>query len=395
MLRWAARDRKTIYLSMLVLGACAFVTMVYGLKIWGDFASLRPELGDFRALWSYGVIAASHPASDLYDPAKLDALQVALGLREGAPNPFPYPPIAILLFRPLAWLPYPAAYVVWTVATLALFAGAVMATCSRLAICVAGVLVAPVTTSCIAAGQTGFLTAALLVAGLRLAGSRPVLGGVLIGLLAYKPQMAMLVPIAFVAAGNWRAILAAGVTVLVLAGVATAVYGAGIWADWLAMLPGYLDLFDNDPVKMGLKPTIMANLQLAGVGLPAAKIVQDVAAVVVAALVWRCVRRDAGRLGTAAVLVGTVLATPHALIYDLPIVVAALALLIEARLRRDPAFALGEIVILLVAFCSPVLMMLKTDQAALPVSAVPLMLLFGLVLRESSITAARSGTTAS
>ena len=380
MLRWPAGDRKTIYLSIVVLGSCAFITMVYGLRLWGEYKGGAPEFGDFRALWSYGAIAGSHRASDLYTAGALEALQAGLGMREGEQNPFPYPPVAILLFRPLAWLPYGSAYLVWTLGTLGLFVWAVVATCSRLAITVVGVVVAPVSTSCIASGQTGFLTAALLVAGVRLAERRPVLGGVLIGLLAYKPQMAMLVPIAFAAAGYWRAVAAAGVTVVVLAGVATAAYGTGVWADWVAMLPGYLDAFDRDPSRMNFKPTVMANLQLLGVGLQAAKAIQGLVAVVVACLVWRCFRRLAGRLAVAALLVGTVLATPHALIYDLPIVVAAMALVIQERV----VFSLGDIVILVLAFTFPVLMMVR--MAALPVSAVPLLLLFGLILRDHGST---------
>ena len=387
LLRWPERHRKTVYLGMVVLGASAFVMMVYGLKIWADYtgqiSGRPPQFGDFFALWSYGKT----PAVALYDASTLHGVQVGLGMPDSAQNPFPYPPTAIKLFRLLAVLPYETAYVVWTVGTLALFVGVVVATCSRLAICVVGVVVAPVSTSCIAAGQTGFLTAALLIAGVRLAGRWPVVGGVLIGLLAYKPQMAMLVPVAFAAAGYWRAFIAAGVTVVVLALVTTAVYGTGVWADWVAALPGYLDAFDRDPVKMGLKPTVMANLQLAGVTLPVAKMIQGVVAVGVAALVWGCFRRGSGRLATAVLLVGTALATPHAFIYDLPIVAAAIALLIEERV----AFSLGEVVILIAAFTFPILMMLKMD--ALPVSAVPLLLLFGMMVRD--VRAGRSGTIAS
>ena len=389
LLHWPAGHRKTVYLCMVVLGSCAFVTMVYGLRIWGDFegrtADHPPEFGDFFALWSYGKIVARYPASDLYTTSVLDALQIALGMRDSEHNPFPYPPVAILLFRALAFLPYEPAYVVWTIGTLALFVWAVVATCSRLAISVIGVIVAPFTTSCIASGQTGFLTAALLIAGLRLAGRRPILGGILIGLLAYKPQMAMLVPIAFAAAGYWRAFAVACMTVAVLAAIATAAYGAGIWSDWVAMLPGYFKTFDLDSGRMSFKPTVMANLQMAGVALPVARAIQGLVAAAVAILVWRCFRRNAGRLSTAALLVGTTLATPHAVIYDLPIIAAAMALLIQERIVVDPIFSLGDIVILILGFTFPVLMMLKLDRLDLPVSFVPLSLLFGLIVRDAGI----------
>jgi hypothetical protein len=347
LLRWPAGQRKTVILCMTLLGSCTLVLMIYGLKIWteyqGQTPGYAPAFGHFLALWSYGKIVAGHPAADLYDIDRLHTLQVALGMAADAFNPFPYPPTAILLFRALALLPYQMSYVIWTLGTLALFVWAVVSTCSRLAVSVIGVIVAPVSIGCIASGQISFLAAALLIAGVRLAGRRPILGGVLIGLLAYKPQMAILVPIAFAAAGYWRAFAAACVTVTVLALIATVGYGAGVWADWLAMLPAYAAVFDHDHVHMALKPTIMANLQLAGVSLQAAKTIQGVVAVAVAALVWRCCRRGAGRLATAALLVGTVLATPHALIYDLPIVAAAMALLFQERMLTNPVFSLGEV----------------------------------------------------
>jgi hypothetical protein len=387
LLQWKAGQRKTVYLCMVTLASCTLVMMLYGLKIWTDYAGRTPdnppEFGDFFALWSYGKIIAGHPASSLYAMGTLHALQVALGMRESAFNPFPYPPVAILLFRPLTLLPYGTTYLVWTLGTLALFVWAVAATCSRMGISVAGIIVAPVTIGCIASGQSGFLAAALLTGGVRLAGRRPILGGILIGLLAYKPQMAMLVPIAFAAAGYGRAFAAACVTVILLASSATLAYGSGIWSDWLAMLPAYAAAFDTDPVHMTLKPTIMANLQLAGVALPLAKAIQGLVSITVAVLVWRCFRQEAGRLAAAALLVGTVLATPHALIYDLPIVAAAMALFIQERMVTNPVFSLGEVGILILGYIFPLLMLMKMKPAALPVSAVPLVLLFGLILRDA------------
>jgi hypothetical protein len=391
LLQWPASQRKTIYLCMAILGACGFVMMIYGLKIWADYkgqtAGHPPEFGDFLALWSYGKIIAGHPARDLYDTGVLHGLQVALGMLDSAHNPFPYPPTAILIFTPLGLLPYQACYVVWTVGTLALFVWAVVATCSRLAVCVIGVIVAPVTVSCIDSGQSGLLAAALLIAGVRLAGSRPVLSGMLIGLLAYKPQMAMLVPIAFAAAGYWRAFAAACVTVIVLAAVATVAYGPEVWSDWLAMLPAYSDVFDRDPVGMKFKPTIMANLQLVGVSLPIAKAVQGMVAIAVAAVVWLCFRRNAGRLAAAALLAGTVLASPHAYIYDLPIIAAAMALFIQWRMVVNPVFNLTEVAILILGFTFPLLMMTATDRFDPPVSAVPLLLLFGLIVKDARLAA--------
>ena len=57
---------------------------------------------------------------------------------------------------------------------------------------VATLLLAPTTTICLVAGQSGFLLAALLVGGLQLVARRPILAGILFGSLTYKPQFGVL-----------------------------------------------------------------------------------------------------------------------------------------------------------------------------------------------------------
>jgi hypothetical protein len=382
LLHWRADSRKTIYLCAFVLGACALVLIVYGEMIWAEHSKQTPghpaRLGDFFALWSYAKIASTHPATELYDLGALHADQVGLGMEPGLQNPFPYPPPFLLVLWPLTLLPYEAAYLVWILGTLALFAWVVVRTCSRLPICVIGAVVAPATTVTISAGQSGFLMAALITAGVRLAGPRPILAGVLIGLLSVKPQLGLLVPVAFAAAGFWLAFRVACATVIALAGVTTLVFGWAVWPAWIAMLPVYADMFDREQVRLTYMPTVMANLKLAGVSPPIAKGIQAVAALAVAILVARCFRRHPGRLAAAALLVGTFLATPHAMIYELPMTTAALALFIEERMRATAAFSLAEVLILLLAFTFPLVMTAAGISA--PVSAVPLVLLFGLIL---------------
>ena len=58
-------------------------------------------------------------------------------------------------------------------------------------------------------GHNGFLTAALIGAGLLMLDRRPILAGILFGLMAYKPQFGVLIPLVLAATGRWRAFLAA------------------------------------------------------------------------------------------------------------------------------------------------------------------------------------------
>ena len=381
LLRWGVGQRKTIYLCMLVLGACALVLLVYLQKIWGQYqaqTAVHPaHFGDFFALWSYAKILAAHPASELYNLVTLHVRQVALGMAPSAQNPFPYPPTFLILIWPLSLLPYEAAYLAWVIGTLALFIWAVAQTCSRLSLCILGVIVAPTTITCISFGQSGFLAAALMIAGIRLAGSRPVLSGILIGVLSYKPQLGLLVPIALASARLWPAFRIACATVIGLAAITTIAFGWAVWPAWISMLPSYAAIFDREATLKYI-PTVLGNLQMIGVALPIAKAIQGLAAIVVTVFVWRCFRRGPTRLATAALLVGTFLATPHAFIYDMPMTTAALILVIEERRETTAEFNLAEALILILAFMFPLLMLV--NDLRLPISSVPLALLFGLIL---------------
>jgi hypothetical protein len=355
---------------------------IYIEKIWLDYkhdaSGRQPPFSDFFALWSYAKILRTNPANDLYDFAILHARQVDLGMLPSDRNPFPYPPIFFLFLWPLSVLPYAVTYLLWISATLALFVWAVAATCSRLPLCLAGVIVAPASIAAISAGQSGFLAGALTIGGIRLAGSRPIVAGLLIGLLSYKPQLALLMPIALVAGRLWTAFGVACLTVAALALGATRLFGWDIWSDWIAILPAYADMFDHGKVDLRFVPTVIGNLRLLGVPLPIAEIVQTAVAIPVIVLVWRCFRREAGRLAAASLLVGTFLVTPHAFVYDMPMVTAAIALFIEARREAGKVFTIWEILILLLTFIFPGLML--AAGLHIPVSCIPLLLFFGLIV---------------
>jgi hypothetical protein len=396
LLRWEPHAPKTVCLCASVLAVCAFcltdIIRAQFHDLAGPALARSAAFGDFFALWSYARIARAHPVVELYNFAALQARQVALGMDPTRPNPFPYPPTFMAMLWPLGQLPYVAAYFVWIGGTMALFVWAVMATCSRLPLCVAAAIAAPASIAEISAGQSGFLTGALMIAGLRLAGYRPVLGGMLIGLLGCKPQLGILVPVALAAAGFWRAFATACLVMTGTALIATLAFGWAVWSAWFAMLPAYAAMFDREASNLKFMPTVEANLRLAGVSPPIAFGVQAFAAAGVAVVLWHLFRRHPGPLAVGALLVGTFLATPHAFIYDMPMLVGALALFIESRLKDRSAFTLAEILILLAGMLFPLLIL---AGVTVPVSTVPLLLLFGLIAWHAGHTAISSDNTPS
>src|SRR5262249_34534705 len=79
------------------------------------------------------------------------------------------------------------------------------------------------------AGQNGFLTASLIGAALLLLERRPVAAGIFIGLLSYKPQFGILFPVALIASRQWRAIVTASATIILLAGISIDAFGIAAW----------------------------------------------------------------------------------------------------------------------------------------------------------------------
>jgi len=247
----------------------------------------------------------------------------------------------------------------------------------------AGALLAPATTIALISGQSGFLSGALMLGGLRLTRSRPIVAGVLFGLLAYKPQLGLLAPIALVSAGQWRTIVAAVMTGLVCAVLSSWAFGFDIWAIWLRQLSDYSGHFD--PVNH-LMPTIEANARMFGLPATAAQLVQAAVTIPVAIVIWRAFRAGVGERAGALLVVGTFLATPHAFNYDMPMMTAAVVWVFEERLRLERGLTIGEAIVLASALMLPFAMWALGEKGP-PISWAPLLLLFVLIARPRAATA--------
>ena len=147
-----------------------------------------------------------------------------------------YPPNALLIVYPLALLPYLWSLTLWLVLGAALYLTALWRILPRPLTLWAG-LAYPAVLVTIGHGQNALLTTGLLGWGVLLLHRRPVTAGILFGILAFKPQLALLVPVALIAIGQWRAIGAAMFTLLVLAITSDILFGSCVWAGFRANLP--------------------------------------------------------------------------------------------------------------------------------------------------------------
>jgi hypothetical protein len=281
------------------------------------------------------------------------------------------------MILPLGLLPYYAAFAVWDVFTFSLYFVASFYRRWRPSSALL-IALAPAALQNFATGQTGFLSAALILGGFRLVVNRPILGGILIGLASFKPTLGILIPIALISARAWRSLVAAVVTIAILVVASSLVFGWSVWPTWLAKLPAHAEWAKSVPEQF--KPTITANLTFLGASLAVVRVAQISVAVLVALLIWACFRRGVTLLATAALLVGTVLATHYAFLYDLPIVTNAVLMFIRRKDQTNRSLTILEAAILLLSLVVPEIT-LETWRPAM-FRSIPLLLLLGIIVRD-------------
>ena len=153
-----------------------------------------PLFYDFSALYQAGAFADAGHAAAAYDDNVIIAAERAAFPGTTARLPWNYPPTFQLVFMPLAALPYVLA---WGQR------GREQSTdhmrCWRGAWSERGnpwlLLLAPAAAVNLFVGQNGLLSAVLIGGGVLMLRSRPNLGRRVLGMMAYKPQFAVLVPI--------------------------------------------------------------------------------------------------------------------------------------------------------------------------------------------------------
>jgi len=178
-------------------------------------------------------------------------------------------------------------------------------------------LAAPCSFLNLLAGQNGYYSAGLLAGGLMLLERRPIFAGVCFGCLAYKPQLAVLLPFALAAGGRWRAFAATAATVAVLLVASVALFGTAAWLNFFAHMELQRNLLELFPRFWHRMSSVFVVARL--VGLPiaaayAAQLCSGVLAVVAVIALWRSAASI--ELKRAGLVIATFLATPHLWDYD-------------------------------------------------------------------------------
>jgi alpha-1,2-mannosyltransferase len=393
---WLTRERIRLVafalLAAMVLGAVFLIATSDGLN--DRFG--RPLGTDFSNVYAAGTYVLDGQPTAPFDPAKQFAREQAIFGQATQFYGWHYPPFFLGLAALLAAMPYWLALIVWQGVTLVLYVFTIRAIVSpfpdikneRLWLVLT--LAFPAVFINLGQAHNGFLTAALTGAALTQIDRRPILSGILIGCLAYKPQFGLLIPLVLIASGRWRVFAAAGAAVALLTLAVTAAFGVDVWTAFFASTKFTRAVVLEQGGTGWFKiQSVFAWVRMWDGGIALAYAAQGaVTLLIAAALVWLWRSAAAFPVKASGLLIGSVLATPYSLDYDLMLLAPAIAYIATDGIARG--FGPWEKTILAALWIVP-LVARSVPQATLIPLAVPIMLLaFALLLRRAMVVASIS-----
>jgi hypothetical protein len=340
-----------------------------------------PVYSDFITPWIAGVQALHGDSAPLYDPKEFFKLQEALvGAKDVYYPNWPYPPTFLLVLVPFAMLPYGYAFVLWDLVTLFSFTAVVYLIVRRFP-AIALVLASPLTVWTLYAGQNGLLWGSLLGASLLLLERQPVVAGVFIGCLTYKPQFGILLPVALLAAREWRAFSSAVGTFVFLVCTSVAAFGIEVWEAFPRQLAAQNVevLVTGGHGHWGYIQTVYGLLRALHGGAVVAWVAQGVTlvcAVVIVYLVWRAQVRY--QLKAATLSAAALIATPYAFATDLIAIAIPMAFLVSDQIRYGLLRGEQATIIALFAACFLIL----ATSGSTPIGPIMMLALLAVILRR-------------
>ena len=368
------------------LAAAALLFGIYGWALVAATGSghdgvIGPHFNALGADWvifmAAGRAVFNHDLGHIYSQAWItSAVKIQFSHWLSAPLPyplFPYPPVFLLLVAPFALLPVWLSLALSQLLQFAALAWALrrFAPNKTWLFFLVGAVLAPAASNNVLAGSNAVLVAALIVGGVASLERKPLLAGLLLGLVIFKPQFVPLLAVAMVAGGYWRALGAAAVTAILLVLVSVIAFGPALWLDWA-------NVYLHPRLVAGVNATdwghrwddsVSTVATLLGAPHWAALVAQCVAALVAVLAVWRAfAARSPAQL--PILLCAGLLASPHVSNYDLiGLAIAALALVRWVPVQTRPIM----LMLPLAAYLAP----LFNPPRAMPLGLVTPLVILG------------------
>ncbi|GGE41624.1 glycosyltransferase family 87 protein [Actibacterium pelagium] len=307
----------------------------------------RDVLVDFCVFWSAAKLAMDGQVMSVFS----QDLIAQFGTMESAGwAPWLHPAATLLALYPIGAMEMQIAWALFTgLSVLAMLIAARPFTAPHTPIWTSFAL-APAVMPALIIGQFTMLWMAGLLAALwQLREGRKVAAGVLIGLLTLKPTLGILIPVALLAAKEWKVIIFASATTIGINIVASLLFGFSYWPELLNTYAEHKDwlLVELSGLQqMGSPAALLASL---GVTSDTAVLLQGLLLPILALWVFWVWRQDIEFDRKAALLCAALpLSTPYLWHYDAGLVLlSGLFLLRAGQLDRS---VLGVIALCLLCF---------------------------------------------
>lgn len=352
--------------TLWTLSACAWLlALAYFATSHGHLDFNGHAVGrDFVIPWTAGHLVNEGRAADVFNPKAFLASARALFDARLPFHFWSYPPTALFVAAPLGLLGYGPAYVAWNVVGLGLlFLAARQWLRDAPRVWLWLLMASPAVATNVILGQNGFLTAGLMIAGMCAFASSETRAGVWFGLLSFKPQLGLLVPIAALAARKWWLIVSAVMVAAALAALSLLAFGFASWRAFVALtLPEQTLMMTHGsgPFEWMSPSTFMA-AHIFRLPEPTLLLLQAPFSLLAAWCVWRAFRQATAQpeLQAAVLFSATFVASPQSFNYDLvPLSAAVVVLLLRST-------AILDTIVGAVAWASP-LLMIPLNAAHLP-----------------------------
>jgi alpha-1,2-mannosyltransferase len=391
---WLTRERiRMVAVAVLIASAAGFlylvVTATGGVDLQG-----RPIGTDFSNVYAAGTYVLEGNFQAPFDSVQQFARERSIF---GAATQFygwHYPPYFLFVAAALAWMPYGLALFVWQAVTLGLYLLAIRAILKAFApergttagadpLWLLLALAFPAVLINVGHGHNGFLTAALLGGGLACLDRRPLVAGILFGLMAYKPQFGLMIPIALAAGGYWRSFAAAAATAVLLTLVTTLVFGVQVWHAFFvgAEFTRTVVLEQGDTGWHKIQ-SIFSWARMWGAPVALAYAIQGAATLVLAmASAWLWHGKAPYPLKAAGLCLAAILATPYTLDYDMMVLAPAIAFLAVDGMVRG--FGPWQKTALAALWLVPLVARTFPQATLIPLGVPAMLAMFVLILRRA------------
>jgi hypothetical protein len=386
---WLPQERLTLYLVGVLLIYAAMLVIPYIRHWWFIDAAGHPMTADFIFLWAGGHLAMSGEAATVYDWTALKQIEIdVLGHPFAGYFAWLHPPMLLMVAELFALVPYMLSWFLWDALTVLFFVWAISRIHNHPSSLLIG-LAAPASLWCAMLGQDGFVTAGLMAGTLAYLETNPVLAGIFLGLLTYKPHFGLLFPLVLLATRHWRALASATATALAFAVASFLVLGVDTWQKFFGSLAKTTDfLLVGGPKWTMLQSVYALTHELTGSDAIAwiahISMVLGIASIVIWA--WR--RPISYNVKAALLGAATILAPPYVFAYDSVALMVPAAFLIKDGRQRG--FLPGDKIAIFFSLVPVIAWLLLDTSAATPLACA---LLFVTALRRASIEEAPSSLT--